>query len=90
MDANLTILLICIGVLAVASCAIWRLSSTPARVVAVIVALATLVGALVPIVATLSEQRMPAQTVAPHAPTVTEPSPDPSSSPEAPTGPTRS
>ncbi|SHH32472.1 hypothetical protein [Streptomyces sp. 3214.6] len=62
MDANLTILLICLGVLAVASFAIWRLSSTPARIVAVIIALATLVGALKPLVELLSEKQQPTVT----------------------------
>ncbi|MFF5522607.1 hypothetical protein [Streptomyces coeruleorubidus] len=42
MDANLTILLILLAVLTAACYAIRRLSSTPARVVAVLVALATL------------------------------------------------
>ncbi|MFF4145954.1 hypothetical protein ACFY0A_32405 [Streptomyces sp. NPDC001698] len=78
MDANLTIMslaimsltivIICLGVLAVACYAIRRLSSAPARIVAVIVALATLVGALTPLVALLSEQRTPLQTVAPSMP----------------------
>ncbi|MEU9631555.1 hypothetical protein AB0D89_32815 [Streptomyces luteogriseus] len=76
MDANLTILLICVAVLMAACYAIRHLSSTPARVAAAIVALATLVGALKPIVATLSEQRSPAQTVAPHAPPVSGSSPE--------------
>jgi hypothetical protein len=74
VDANLTILLICVAVLFAACYAIRHLSSTPARVAAAIVALATLVGALKPIVATLSEQRTPAQTVAPHAPPFSAPS----------------
>ncbi|WP_037684032.1 hypothetical protein [Streptomyces griseus] len=69
MNANLTILLICLAVLAAACYAMRRLSSTPARVVAVIFALATLVGALKPIVALLSEPlRAPAETVAPSMP----------------------
>ncbi|MCT9141793.1 hypothetical protein [Streptomyces violarus] len=76
MDANLTILLICVAVLIAACYAIRHLASTPARVAAAIVALATLVGALKPIVVTLSEQRSPAQTVAPHAPSVSAPSPE--------------
>ncbi|MFD9466791.1 hypothetical protein [Streptomyces sp. NPDC060027] len=71
MDANLTILLIFLAVLAAACYAIRRLSNTPARVVAVLVALATLVGALNPMVSLLSEpQRTPAETVAPAMPTV--------------------
>ncbi|MFJ9666736.1 hypothetical protein ACIRPP_19370 [Streptomyces sp. NPDC101219] len=72
MDANLTILLICFGVLAVAGFAIWRLTSTPARIVAVIIALATLVGALKPLVALLSEQQStvsPGTSVTPPAAT---------------------
>ncbi|GAA1141626.1 hypothetical protein [Streptomyces javensis] len=67
MDANLTILLICLGVLAVVCYAIRRLSSTPARIVAVIMALAALVGALKPLVALLSEPQR-AETVAPSEP----------------------
>ncbi|WP_311314984.1 hypothetical protein [Streptomyces naphthomycinicus] len=81
MDANLTILLICLGVLLAACYAIRRLSQTPARIVAVILALGTLVGALKPLVALLSEpQDTPVQTVAPGAPSTTTaaaPSPDP-------------
>jgi hypothetical protein len=76
VDANLTILLICVAVLIAACYAIRHLASTPARVVAAIVALATLVGALKPIVTTLSEQGSPAQTVAPHVPAVSAPSPE--------------
>jgi hypothetical protein len=84
LDANLTILLICLGVILAACYAIRRLSSTPARIVAVILALATLVGALKPLVALLTEpQRTPVQTVAPSAPSTTTaaaPSPSPAAS----------
>ncbi|MGY4997383.1 hypothetical protein [Streptomyces sp. 900105245] len=68
MSMNLTISVIFLGTLAVACCAIFRLSSTPARVVAVILAVGTLVGALKPIVATLTDSRgSQIQTVAPNA-----------------------
>ncbi|MGW0692818.1 hypothetical protein [Streptomyces sp. NPDC002738] len=69
MDANLTILLIFLAVLTAACYAIRHLSSTPARVVAVLVALATLVGALNPVVSLLSEpQRTWGETVDPAMP----------------------
>ncbi len=71
MDANLTILLVFLAVLTAACYAIRRLSSTPARVVAVLVALATLIGALNPMVSMLSEsQRTPVETVAPAMPPI--------------------
>ncbi|MFJ8469931.1 hypothetical protein [Streptomyces swartbergensis] len=74
MDANLTILLIFLAVLTAACYAIRRLSSTPARVVAVLVALATLIGALSPMVSLLSEpQRAPVETVAPAMPPANQP-----------------
>ncbi|MFF3208396.1 hypothetical protein [Streptomyces sp. NPDC002962] len=72
MDPNLTILLIFVTVLAAACYAIRRLENTPARVVAVLVALATLVGALKPMVSLLAEpERMPVETVAPAVPPTT-------------------
>ncbi|MGW0188108.1 hypothetical protein ACWDV7_20385 [Streptomyces sp. NPDC003362] len=69
MDPYLTILLICLAVLAAACYTIRRLSSMPVRVAAVIMALAALVGSLKPLVELLSEpQRMPVETVAPPVP----------------------
>ncbi|MFE2684480.1 hypothetical protein [Streptomyces mirabilis] len=67
MDPNLTILLLCLGVLAVAGFAIWRLSSTPARIVAVLMALAALLP-LKPLAELLAQpQQKPIETVAPSA-----------------------
>ncbi|MDI3101855.1 hypothetical protein QJ054_32955 [Streptomyces sp. AN-3] len=71
MDANLTILLIFVVVLTAACYAVRRLSSTPAKVAAVIVALAALVGALKPVVSLISDpQQAPGETLAPAAPPV--------------------
>jgi hypothetical protein len=84
MDANLTILLIFLAVLTAACYAIRHLSSTPARIVAVLVALATLVGALNPMVSLLSEpQRTRGETVAPAMP----PAASAASAPEQPAEP---
>ncbi|MFF7375936.1 hypothetical protein [Streptomyces paradoxus] len=69
MDPNLTFLLICMAVLATACYAIHRLSSTPAKVAAVILAVATLVGALKPVGALLTGAQQPkVETVAPAPP----------------------
>jgi hypothetical protein len=75
VSSNLTILLIFVTALLAACYAISRLAGTPARIVAVIVALGMLIGALKPIAAILSEpQHSPSQVVAPAVP-VTESSP---------------
>lgn len=69
MSAHLTVTLIFAAVLTVVGYAIRRLSTTPARIVAVIFAIAAVVGALKPIVALVSDpQRPSADTVAPPMP----------------------
>ncbi|WP_435253523.1 hypothetical protein [Streptomyces tendae] len=74
MDANLTILLIFVVVLSAACYAVRHLSSTPAKVAAVLVALAALVGALNPVVSLISEPQRPGETLAPASPPVAAPS----------------
>ncbi|MFF4442440.1 hypothetical protein [Streptomyces sp. NPDC001621] len=88
MSMYLTILVIFLGTLGVAGYAIFRLSSTPARIVAVILAVATLIGALKPIVATLTDSRVSqVQTVAPNAVSSSAAAPTPpSTSPAQPQG----
>ncbi|MFK4122488.1 hypothetical protein [Streptomyces longwoodensis] len=61
-EGNVAVVLIFVIVLAAACYAIYRFESKPARVVAVIGALAALVGALTPVVRLLVEQPQPNNT----------------------------
>ncbi|MGW3100011.1 hypothetical protein ACWDCC_41975 [Streptomyces sp. NPDC001102] len=81
MDANLCIFLICMGILAVALVAIVILKGTPSRIVAVILALGSLIGGLEHLASMLhGAERAP--IVAPSAPlTVTASAPVTTSSP---------
>ncbi|MFD9006994.1 hypothetical protein ACFV0T_39685 [Streptomyces sp. NPDC059582] len=69
MDAHRTFLIVTLAVLAVAGYAVHRLTNAPARIAAVLIALAALVGALQPIGALLNQsEQSSVETVAPPVP----------------------